>query len=289
MTDVTSWTIEGADGEPIPGDTHRPAGDAAGVIVIAHGFKGYKDYGMFPRVAARLAEAGFLAHRFNFSHSGMTNNIETFERPDLFERDTWNRQVDDLKAVVNAIHDGRIEGSGHPFILFGHSRGGATVLLAAGRAANDASFPAPAGIATAAAPDTLNRLSDDEERQLMERGYLESPSSRTGQILRIGREWLEEMRADPKGHDLANLVPRITAPILIIHGENDPTVPVECAERLAVMASSAVKIVRIGGEHADHVFNTPNPLPDDQPEGPELARLISELTDFARDCCGAAT
>ena len=32
-----------------------------------------------------------------------TNAIETFARPDLFERDTWNRQVEDLDALIAAL------------------------------------------------------------------------------------------------------------------------------------------------------------------------------------------
>ena len=82
------WTIRGAARQPIIGDAHLPQGEPRGAVLIAHGFKGYKDYGMFPRIAAELSGRGLIAHRFNFSHSGMTARTETFERPDLFERDT---------------------------------------------------------------------------------------------------------------------------------------------------------------------------------------------------------
>ena len=78
--------MEGYDGGSIIGSAHLPEGRPRGVAVVAHGFKGYKDYGMFPRIAAALADRGLIAHRFNFSHSGMTNAIATFERPDLFEQ-----------------------------------------------------------------------------------------------------------------------------------------------------------------------------------------------------------
>ena len=102
MSTVKPWSIPGAEGEVILGDCHLPAGEARGVIIIAHGLKGYKDYGMFPVIARACAAGGLIAHRFNFSHSGMTNALETFARPDLFERDTWNRQVHDCRAVVEA-------------------------------------------------------------------------------------------------------------------------------------------------------------------------------------------
>ena len=49
---MNAWSIPGSDGEPIIGNTHLPSEDPAGVVHIAHGFKGYKDYGMFPRIAS---------------------------------------------------------------------------------------------------------------------------------------------------------------------------------------------------------------------------------------------
>ncbi len=116
MPTPTDWTIPGSNAEPIIGNCHRSEGEAAGVILLAHGFKGYKDYGMFPRLAEAMAAAGLIAHRYNFSHSGMTNRIETFERPDLFERDTWNRQVEDETRVIEAVAAGTLAGGGLPMI-----------------------------------------------------------------------------------------------------------------------------------------------------------------------------
>src|SRR5262245_57909745 len=172
---IRSWSIPGAEGQPILGDTHRPppSPSARGVILVLHGFKGYKDYGMFPRLATECAAAGFIAHRFNFSYSGMTNRIEMFERPDLFERDTWNKQVFDLRSVIESMGRGQIEGRGLPYVIFGHSRGGVTALLTAGRFADDPDFVQPAGIVTAAAPASCNPLSRDEIEILLARGYLE--------------------------------------------------------------------------------------------------------------------
>ena len=91
-------------------------------MIVAHGFKGYKDYGMFPRIAAELAGRGFISHRFNFSHSGMTADTETFGRPDLFEKDTLNKQVADLQSVIEGVSCGVLAGQGFPIVIFGHSR-----------------------------------------------------------------------------------------------------------------------------------------------------------------------
>ena len=285
MSRVTEWSIPGADREPIIGNAHVPAGDARGVVLVAHGFKGYKDYGMFPRIAEAMADAGFIAHRFNFSHSGMTNRIETFERPDLFEQDTWNKQVVDLRAVIAAVHDGTIDGQGLPYVIFGHSRGGATALLTAGRYAADLSLPPPAGIVSAAAPSGLSNLTKQQADELLAKGALISPSSRTGQALKIGRAYLQEQRDEPEAHDLPALAARITCPVLIVHGEVDPSVPVLCAKHLAGAIGDRAEVLIVPG--GDHVFNTPNPMPADATPSPQLAAMLEAMRAFAEKVCAA--
>ena len=80
----------------------------------------------------------------------MTHDVATFARPDLFARDTWNRQVTDLNAVLAALDDGTLDGGSLPRVLFGHSRGGDTVLLTLGR-----HHPSVAAAITAAAPASI--------------------------------------------------------------------------------------------------------------------------------------
>lgn len=301
MTRLTNWQIDGADGETILGNTHLPDGSPRGIIVIAHGFKGYKDYGMFPYVARRFSERGYIAHRFNFSHSGMTNETDTFARPDLFERDTWGKQVDDLHAVIRAMRDDLIDGGlgsrdnpqagDLPFVLFGHSRGGVSVLLATLDLHGDEAMPRPAGVITAATPARCNTLREDEQNALLEHGALDAPSSRTGQTLRVGRAFLDEQRADPERFDLfARLADRdegLPCPALIVHGEQDPTVPVKCAEQLTKAIGPRATLVRIAD--ADHVFNTPNPMPGAMDGAAEpsaaLGTLFEHATTFADDVC----
>ena len=280
---VKDWTIGGAEGEPILGNTHLPSATPRGVVLIAHGFKGYKDYGMFPRIAETMAEQGYLAHRFNFSHSGMSNSIETFERADLFERDTWNKQVHDYRCVIAALADGTLAGGDLPFVMFGHSRGGATALLTAGRHVGDVSLPPVAGIVVAATPSRLSNLTAAQEQALLTEGFLVSPSSRTGQALRIGRAFLQEQRDDPDGHNLLTQVGRITAPVLLVHGDADPTVPSICAQQLADAIGASARVAIVPG--GDHVFNTTNPLLPDAKASPQLAQLLDGLTLFCEGVC----
>jgi dienelactone hydrolase len=286
MQPVTEWSIAGSDGQTIIGNCHQPDAQPLGTVVIAHGFKGYKDYGMFPRIAAILAEHGFVVHRFNFSHSGMTNDIETFARPDLFEKNTWNREVTDLRAVIEAIMAGELPGTNLPYVLFGHSRGGVTCLLTAGRFADDASFPQPSGIVTAAAPSYGNPLSDTEADELLREGSIVSPSGRTGQDLRIGQAFLQEQQDDPEAHDVLSLAARIHCPVLILHGELDPTVPASAAEELRQALGERANMLIVSG--GDHVFNTPNPMPDEQDPSEQLHTVLEKTAGFAKSVCEIA-
>lgn len=269
MSRIASWTLEGVGGQVIYGDTHAPAkADASAVLVICHGFKGYKDYGFFPQLAQRAADAGLLAHRFNFSHSGMTNRIETFERPDLFEADTWSKQVEDLTKVIRL----RGEGTHLPIVVFGHSRGGVTALLTCAKL--DSQYLA--GVVTAAAPAEACSLDEQQRAMLRKAGRMGSPSSRTGQELYVGKTWLEEIEADPQAFDPCRAIGRIDAAKLVIHGEADETVPVSAAHRLAEAGGAELAVIAGAG----HTFGAPNPLAIEADPPPTTERLYEAVIGF---------
>ena len=264
MSTVHRWTIGGADGQPIFGDTHVPAGPPRGTLVLCHGFKGYKDYGFFPYLADQGARSGLITCRFNFSHSGMTLDIETFARPDLFEQDTWDKQIFDLDQVACAIRSSNLPGfhTGTspelPMTWFGHSRGGVTILLAASRPTGSP----PNRVIAAAAPHSACDLDEHQRRLLHAQGWLESPSSRTGQILRMGSAWLDELEANPSAFDPLNAIGQIPHPVLLIHGSEDDSVPIGSAHQLREAGRSTVRLETIEG--ASHTFNAPNPMALDQ-------------------------
>ena len=268
-----TWSIPGADDESIVGETTFPVGDARATMIVVHGFKGYLDYGMFPALAAAGAAAGCVTHRFNFSHSGMTRDVATFARPDLFARDTWNRQVADLQAIDAALDDGTLAGGDLPRLALGHSRGGVSTLLFLGR-----HHPAFVGAITVAAPSSCCRDEAAVRAQFDADGHIVSPSARTGQTLRIERAWLDEQDADPEGHDLLRLAATIELPVLVIHGTDDPTVPASCAAEIASAVGHTAQSVLIDG--ANHVFNAPNPMPADAEPSEPLAQLLRHMTAF---------
>ena len=272
----TPWSLPGERGATILGDAHVP-GDARGTVIVAHGFKGYKDYGFIPVLASACAERGFVTHRFNFSHSGMTNRIETFEHPERFEEDSWNTQVHDLDAVIDAVLAGTLSAGAGPLVVIGHSRGGVSALLTAARRAA-VGATGPDGVVTAATPATCNSLTPDAAIRLLAEGRLPSPSSRTGQTLYVGRRFIDEQRDNPAAFDLPRVVGAIACPVLVVHGDADETVPVEAAHTLgdAIGDRASVRIIA----ETNHVFGCANPAPAGAAAVPALAELIEAVGGF---------
>lgn len=254
-------------------DTHRPPGDAKACVVIVHGFKGYKDYGFIPVMAHDLCEQDMLVHRINLSTSGMTNETETFARPDLFALDTWNRQVEDVQQVVRAIQTGTLDGAGLPLFLIGHSRGGATVLLAGGR--HGASLEL-SGIITINAVDRCCRMSQVEQRAMLERGYTYTESARTGQTLRIDSNWLQEQLNEPDAHDVLLQASRCGVPICVMHGDNDDAVDIGAGEAITHKLNTPLFVL----PGSNHVLNMPNPSDREAPRSLPFLKAIDEINRF---------
>ena len=276
VPDPELWSIPGSDGAAILGVTDASAVSApavAGDLVLVHGFKGYYDYGLFPVLTRAAVAAGLTVHRFNFSHSGMTRATNTFARPDLFEQDTWARQQHDLAAVLD-----HVDADARPPVVFGHSRGGLTSLVATPRHAGRI-----AGVISAAAPADACTLDDTQRRLLKKHGRLPSPSGRTGQELFVGRAWLDDIEADPTASDpvIALRNSPDAPPVLLLHGDADTTVPPSALTRLHAAHPAAEAVVLPG---ANHVFNIVNPHPIDAPLDPVAADFVKQVVDFAVRC-----
>ncbi len=275
---MSDWTIDGSEGLAILGDTDTPAREPGGVALLVHGFKGYKDYGMFPVLGRALAEMGLVCHRFNLAHSGMTDDIATFERPELFERDTWAFQAQDVVCVARAVREGKLRGRGLPMMLVGHSRGGVAALLAAGRQGDE--IGPLAGLVTINAPAACCSMGEGDRRSLLEHGIFESPSARTGQVLRVGRAWLQTQLDDPAWHNVADAASSVNAPVLVIHGDADTTVDPGSAGVIAGAAREARRVMIAG---ANHVLNTPNPAPPGVVSSPQLREMIDVIGAFVQE------
>ena len=63
-----NYVFSGSSNKPIILDqTFNDEMKNVGVVVFCHGFKGFKDWGHFNKVAELFADAGFVFLKFNFS------------------------------------------------------------------------------------------------------------------------------------------------------------------------------------------------------------------------------
>ncbi len=103
-------------------------------VVIVHGFKGFKDWGMFPPLADRLARAGFVAVSLNLSGAGVDRGRELRVSGALRSRHLQRRARGSASRVLDALSAGSLDVASPSSIgLLGHSRGGGVAMLEAAR------------------------------------------------------------------------------------------------------------------------------------------------------------
>lgn len=268
-------------GRPFAADaTYSADGRPKPVLVFVHGFKGFKDWGHFPLLARFFAEQGFVFVKLNLSHNGVVvGGTGDLEDLDAFGRNNFSLELDDIGHLLDALHAPgatplpAAELDLRRLYLVGHSRGGGLVLL---KAAEDARVRA---VATWAAIADINpHWPAATMREWQARGVLHVPNSRTGQQLPLYFQLVEDYLKNRRRLDLPRVVRRLRQPLLLLHGDQDETVPLAAAHRLRLLRPNAELRVLPG---ATHMFGGAHPWP--AAELPADARQVAELTaDFFR-------
>ena len=245
------------DGDPIRGDVW--SGDdrkANGAIVICHGFKGFKDWGFFPYTAQQLAaRTGYPTITFNFSGNGIGPDLVNFTELDKFEANTFTKELDDLRFVLDAAGAGDLPGLAprRRLGVLGHSRGGIATIVTA---AEDERVGA---IVTWNAVGYIDRWSDEKKEEWRREGRIEILNARTRQMMPLGVGLLEDYERNGGRLDLEKAAARLRAPYLIIHGSADESVSIADGELLAKAArKNGARFERIEG--AGHTFGAVHPF-----------------------------
>lgn len=267
-----SATIRCPDGLSMGLDVYLPeAGDAPlPVTVLCHGFKGFKDWGLFPPLAERLAARGRAIAVYDASHNGTSGATPgTFDRLDLFEKQTLARHVADLGTVLDFLDTSelaaqcRLQRNRH-FNVVGHSMGGAVAVL---RAADDGRV---VQLATLNGMASLQRFSPEQLAQVQSEGRVLIRNQRTGQDMPLGRDWF----SDAPRHDLEEAATQVFVPALVVCAQGDESVPFDESRRYAEWIAGS-RLVAIPG--SDHVFGARHPFAG---WTPALERVAAELDEF---------
>jgi len=242
------FTIPSNENLPIRGDFDVPESKPRALVVIVHGFKGFKNWGFFPWLAQRLMGHQLAVCRFNMSRSGIGEDPESFDRLDLFEHDTFSIELADLRVVVRHAQQ---RFPGLPTILVGHSRGGGVALLGASEVRDLRAVVAWSPISRCDHWDASMR------RDWEERSVTEVVNQRTKQVMRISRDVLDDYEANRQRLDIMRAAESLRVPLLVVHGGRDESVPV-AAGRLLVSRADDASLLVIG--RAGHTFNAIHPL-----------------------------
>lgn len=269
----------GPNGKPILTDiffesTSKPKP----VLIYAHGFNGFKDWGNFDFLAKQFAKAGFVLVKFNFSHNGTTPETpEEFSDLAAFAEDNYSKQLDDLGAVIDWTLSDE-----NPFAseidkstlgLIGHSRGGGVVILKASEESRIKAIATWASVSEAKTPWgswAPERMAEWKENDVT---YIEN--SRTKQNMPLNYQLYEDYQQNSERQDITAAISRLQIPVLICHGSDDPSVPVSAAYALHE-AQPAAELFIVASDHVfgrKHPWNEPEP-----PEPPEAMLEVMEKT-----------
>ena len=189
------------------------------LLIFVHGFKGFKDWGFVPYLGEYFAYHGFCVLTFNFSHNGVGKNLTEFTELEKFADNTLSLELSELEQIIEAYqfsYFGRPADMG--IYLLGHSRGGGLSILAG-------NHDEVSGIAVWGAVSHFDRLTDHQKEEWRKNGTFEVVNSRTNQVMHMNLSFLEDIEENGDFLDVTKAAQSLHKPFLIVHGEQDLTVP----------------------------------------------------------------
>ena len=263
-----AFEIPCKDGLTLRGDVYH-AERAAGSVMVCHGFKGFGRWAFFPYLSRALASSGLTAITFDFSGSGIGRDRENFTEPEAFAHNTFSRDVDDIELVEDYAR--RMNWIKGKFGLFGHSRGGGVAILYTAAEGSNVS-----SLVTWSAISYPNRWTPEDVVTWRRRGFAEITNSRTGQVMRLETDLLDDVELHGKTKvNIEAAAGKVKVPWLILHGTADETVPSTEAESLHTKAKGVSTLRLIEG--SGHTFEAKHPLTEIPPS---LEKVVKETVNF---------
>ncbi len=221
----------------LKGMVHIPdipdSGEKPPVVIMFHGFTGNRmePSFMFVRFSRLLLEHGIASVRFDFWGSG--------ESEGSFEKMTFSGELQDARDIFSYVSDGKSFDSDRIFLL-GLSMGGSIASCLAGELGERVR-----GLILWSAAGEMKKLflahMEEIERKKREVGVKNinmdvNPLDSNG--LLIGKEFVDDVMSV----EIMKAASHYRGDVLILHGDEDPTVPLEVSYEYS----------RLFGERAEH-------------------------------------
>jgi dienelactone hydrolase len=243
------------------------------LVIFIHGFKGFKEWGHFNLLADYFAQHNLVFVKLNLSHNGSTPDSEEPVDLEAFGRNNFSIELSDVKALIDFLFSAenpipKTEVDLNRLYLIGHSRGGGLAILAS---AADQRIKATA--TWAAISDLANRWPPATLAQWQKDGVMYIENARTKQSMPLYYQLVEDFQANKSRLDIPAAATRMPQPLLLIHGTNDETLPVQMAYELKKNKPDALLEILAG---ANHTFGGSHPYL--APELPPDAKLAADKT-----------
>ena len=250
-------SFKGPGGLTIATRSWRPAGDVSGVVIIAPGFNSHSGY--YQWVAGQLLGSGLAVHAIDFRGRGRSEG-------ERFYVETFDDYVGDLAALVARA---KSQTPGVPAFLLGHSAGGVVSCLYAlahqselsGLICESFAFQLPA-------PDfaltVLKGLSHVAPHAHVLKLHNEDFSRDPEIVQAMNADALIANESQPT-HTIAAMVraderlktefPRITLPLLILHGTGDKAAKASGSQFFYDTAGAKDKTLKLYDGHFHDLLN----------------------------------
>ena len=279
MKKVKNIVLEGKHNRPVLMDVYFQENEFnKDVVIFCHGYKGYKDWGAWELVAEEFAKNNYFFVKMNFSHNGGTVE-QPIDFPDLeaFGQNNFLIELDDLDTVIAWIgteQSFKREKNTNAINVIGHSRGGGIVSL---KGASDKRIQKI--ISWAGVSDFGSRFPEGEQLEIWKKhGVAYITNSRTKQQMPHYIQFYKTFKENEEKLTIKTAVSKLDIPYLIIHGDEDETVPLIEAKHLnSWNPKSSLKII----SGANHTFGSSHPWQN--PHLPEhLSTAVRQTLDFLK-------
>lgn len=253
----------------VRGDIYKAKEEPSkGTLLLLHGYKGFKNWGMFPYVASELAEAVDVV-ALNFSHNGVGEDLMDFTELEKFAGDTYSKDLEDLEVIISDIH--KHVGTDKPILLLGHSRGAGVSLIYA------LDHPAEiTGVISWNGITHVDLLTPENKAEMRATGRSYTLNGRTKQMMPLNLEILEDMERNVERFDIIGRIREAAFPITLVQGTEDGERLIKGSEKL-VANNAAIQWVKIPG--GNHTFGSVHPY---QGETQPLRMAIEETRGAIR-------
>ena len=269
---ITASGVKNIDSTLYMPEISAQKGSKLPLVIFAHGFKGFKDWGGFPYLCVKLAERGYAVLSFNFSHNGVNNAYPMdFTELDLFAENTHTIELNDYISVLRYIPefaekypvDINLVG------LIGHSRGGGLSIITA--AENSGIVKA---LVTLASVADFDRYTPEQKKRWRQNGSIEMPNTRTNQLMKMNVTLLDDIERNKDRFNITEAASKLKIPYLIIHGKEDLAVKYTDAEKIYNSSEKDISDLRII-ENTGHTFGTEHPFKGSNRSFDEVVHLTA--------------